>query len=89
MTKIRAFIFVMSFMLLPSIALADRIVGSVISVDPTGGKLMVKRTDTQKVVTVVVKDRSGVRAVRTNDTVDLNAERMPQGVWEVDAVYHR
>lgn len=71
---------------LPEAGRAEMLTGVVRSVDPQGGNLTLKRNDTQQEVRVTVKDLGGLSSVREGDSIALDATKLPQGLWEVNAV---
>ena len=86
MKKKYLFMMLLGLVAIPSLAYAEMISGTITSIDMTGNKITLLRSDTQDSVTVKVRDAGGLANLQTGSTVSLDANRKLFGGWEAKSL---
>lgn len=71
-----------AWMLLPGLANAEMLSGTIQSIDPGKGQFKLMRNDTQESVTISVKDPSELSSLQAGGQITVDASRKLFGGWE-------
>jgi Cu/Ag efflux protein CusF len=84
--KIQSWILTAAVLAAAGTASAETISGTITNIDPSSGRVTLRRDGNSENLEVTVRDRAALARLRSGSAVSLDANRMGSGSWESSTI---